>query len=81
MDALKNGNRYRKREKRICQTSPKKLHSVTHKYWVGQLDRLGVSIRCYAKTQTNFLANPIYADGQGKPGVLQSMGSQRVGHN
>ena len=60
---------------------PKNLHSVTHKYWVGQLDRLGVSIRCYAKTQTNFLANPIYADGQGKPGVLQSMGSQRVGHD
>ena len=44
---------------------PKNLHSVTHKYWVGQLDHLGVSVRCYAKTQMNFLANPIYADGQG----------------
>ena len=29
------------------------------KYWVGQKVHLGFSIRCYGKTQTNFLANTI----------------------
>ena len=31
-----------------------------HAYWVGQKVHSGFSIRCYGKTPTNFLANPIY---------------------
>ena len=29
------------------------------KYWVGQKVRSGLSIRCYRKTQMNFLAKPV----------------------
>ena len=28
-------------------------------YWVGQKIHLGFPVRCYRKTQTNFLVNPI----------------------
>ena len=33
-------------------------------YWVGQKVRSGFSVRSYGKTQTNFLANPIYNYGE-----------------
>ena len=36
------------------------------KYWVGQKARSCFFVRCYGKTLTNFLANPMYFIVKGK---------------
>ena len=44
--------------KLMTDTKPH-VQQAWDKYWVGQKVHSGFSIRCYRKTQTKFLANPI----------------------
>ena len=50
-------------------------------YWVGQKVGLGFSIRCYGKTQTNFLAKPISLDCSGRVGAGMGRPNEQVRQN